>query len=321
MWIKSGCAAGANTVTFKYNATNGNVPGTFFANTPAIDICEYPGATTVQDFDTFQFYGSGTPTLTITDGFGNTVTATPQDVSTADHGYCLVDLVFPDGTNFLICGGAGNAGGSPPLPTVTVSYGAFVLQETVSCGADVNYYWDHAQLSPGLAYTVPTGELVLTGFAPSLGGLEVPKGSLILTGFPPRVFTTGPVGAMCRRNITCRRITPHGWQGNNRIIYNRIEFELARGQGNNLVSDPVMNLSWSNDGGSAAPADGGPGNSGDPAFTNGVDLPTGARGQYKTRVYLNRCGYARDRVFQLLYTDQVYKGIVGAELDVLIMDS
>lgn len=129
------------------------------------------------------------------------------------------------------------------------------------------------------------------------------------------------VSAMCRRNITCRRIAPHAWQGNNRVIYNRIEFEMARGQGNNLVTDPVMTLSWANDGGSAAPADGGPGQSGDPAFNNGIDLPTGERGQYKQRVYANRCGYARDRIFQVVYTDPVYKGIVGAELDLIVCDS
>ncbi len=324
-WICGNANAGSETVTFKYNATNGNVPGTFFYNAPAMAVVEYPiSSPTVFAHNQVRQYGAGLSPITLTDSHSNTVSVQIQDTgSWSDKGYILIDLLS-SGINFLVAAGMGVTSGTIGVPVTTPSaYDAFVLQEQQFNGqslVDTFYYWDQSQLVEN-TFTVPTGELVLTGFAPSIGGLEVPKGSLILTGFPPRVFTTGPIGAMCRRNITCRRITPHGWQGNNRIIYNRIEFELARGQGNNLVSDPVMNLSWSNDGGSAAPADGGPGNSGDPAFTNGVDLPTGARGQYKTRVYLNRCGYARDRVFQLLYTDQVYKGIVGAELDVLIMDS
>lgn len=121
------------------------------------------------------------------------------------------------------------------------------------------------------------------------------------------IVGSGGEPVMCRRVITCRRVTPHAWQGNNRIIYNRIEFEMARGQGNSLATNPVMTLSWSNDAGNT--------------FNGGVDLPTGAVGQYKTRVYANRCGYARDRVFQVVYTDMAYKGMTGAELDLIICES
>lgn len=165
-------------------------------------------------------------------------------------------------------------------------------------------------LPPGLTLHASTG--VIDG-TPSASGSYIYTAQVTDTNGRTATATCsifiagGGEVVMCKGNITCRRITPHAWQGNNRVIYNRIEFEMARGQGTASVPNPVMNLSWSNDAGNT--------------FNGGTDLPTGAVGQYNQRVYLNRCGYARDRVFQLIYTDQVYKGIVGAELDLIVAGS
>ena len=106
------------------------------------------------------------------------------------------------------------------------------------------------------------------------------------------------------------RICPHLWQGNKRVIYNRIEFELARGvglDGGVFGEDPQLLLRWSNDAGNT--------------WTPEQSIPVGKIGQYGLRVCWNRCGYARDRVFWLRATDPVYWGILGAELDTIVCAS
>ena len=65
-------------------------------------------------------------------------------------------------------------------------------------------------------------------------------------------------------------------------------------------SDPECILRWSNDGG----------------FTWGNDhiLKIGKAGEYKRRAIRRRLGYARDRVYEVVVTDPVYRVIVSAEL-------
>jgi hypothetical protein len=72
---------------------------------------------------------------------------------------------------------------------------------------------------------------------------------------------------------------------------------LTSGQG----SDPECILRWSNDGG----------------FTWGNDhiLKIGKAGQYKHRAIKRRLGSARDRVFEVICTDPVYRVIVSANLN------
>jgi hypothetical protein len=117
-------------------------------------------------------------------------------------------------------------------------------------------------------------------------------------------------GAQVQRPIVRDRIAPHLWQGNKRVIYNRIELEVARGvglDGGVFGSNPVYTLRWSNDAGNT--------------FGSEYDMAAGKIGEYGRRVYLNRCGYARDRVFWLRSADPVYAGVVGAELDITLCGS
>jgi hypothetical protein len=118
-------------------------------------------------------------------------------------------------------------------------------------------------------------------------------------------------GNQTQQEIVRDRIAPHIWQGNRRIIYNRIEFELARGVGLDGIPpvgvNPQLLLRWSNDGGNT--------------FTPEQNIPVGMLGQYTQRSYLNRCGYSRDRVFWLRAADPVYWGVLGAELDMIVCSS
>jgi hypothetical protein len=97
------------------------------------------------------------------------------------------------------------------------------------------------------------------------------------------------------------RIAPHLESMNKRIEYNRIEFECTRGTGGQLM------ICWSNDGGNTWGA--------------WHTLSVGLASVFTQRVYYNRAGYARDRVFWLRQTDSTYNGIVGAELDAIALGS
>jgi hypothetical protein len=66
-------------------------------------------------------------------------------------------------------------------------------------------------------------------------------------------------------------------------------------------TDPTVELRWSNDGGGT--------------FGFEYSLDTGAIGQHSKRVYLNNCGYGRDRVFWLRSSEL---GDVGANADASI---
>ncbi len=73
------------------------------------------------------------------------------------------------------------------------------------------------------------------------------------------------------------------------------------GQGGGAVADPQALLRWSNDGG----------------FTFGPDrvLKIGAAGKYRARAIKRRLGWARDRVYEVVVTDPVYRVIVSANLN------
>jgi hypothetical protein len=116
---------------------------------------------------------------------------------------------------------------------------------------------------------------------------------------------TTEAGAQSQQQIVCDRICPHLFNGNKRVVYNRIEFELARGVGNQVPpgDNPQISHRWSNDGGNT--------------WQPWQNLNMGRAGQYGLRVYQNRCGYARDRVWQVRCTDPVYNSLAGAELDLI----
>ena len=117
-------------------------------------------------------------------------------------------------------------------------------------------------------------------------------------------------GAQSQMPIVSDRVCPHLWHNNKRIVYNRIELELVRGAGTDqggLAPNPQMLLRWSNDAGNT--------------FGPEYNFPTGQIGDFGLRVYWNRTGYARDRVFWIRAIGGARRGIVGAEIDILELAS
>lgn len=112
-------------------------------------------------------------------------------------------------------------------------------------------------------------------------------------------------GAQISQQIVRDRVCPHVWENNKRIIYNRIEFELARGVGLDgspvVGADPYFMLRFSNDGGN----------------TFGAEqlIPAGKIGNFHRRAYLTRCGSARDRVVWVRCSDPVYWSFTSAQWD------
>lgn len=102
--------------------------------------------------------------------------------------------------------------------------------------------------------------------------------------------------------LPCVRRCKHITSDLNRVFASSLQLQfqpgvgLQAGQG----ADPSFILRWSNDGG----------------FTWGNDhiVKIGQAGQYKWRAIKRRLGYARDRVYEVVVTDPVYRVIVSAEL-------
>lgn len=80
----------------------------------------------------------------------------------------------------------------------------------------------------------------------------------------------------------------------------QIQFQPGVGLVSGQGSDPECILRWSNDGG----------------FTWGNDhiLKIGQMGEYKRRAIRRRLGWARDRVYEIVVTDPVYRVVVSANL-------
>lgn len=118
-------------------------------------------------------------------------------------------------------------------------------------------------------------------------------------------------GTQMSRPIVRTRITPHVWDGFNRIIVNRLQLECSRGVGLDgspvVGADPQIYLEVSRDGGNT--------------WGNQLNAPLGRIGQYSTRVLFNRLGYGRDFVFRLTYSDPTYISITAAELDAFVAAS
>lgn len=81
----------------------------------------------------------------------------------------------------------------------------------------------------------------------------------------------------------------------------QIQFQPGVGLSTGQGSDPECILRWSNDGG----------------FTFGNDhiLKLGKIGQYRRRAMKRRLGYGRDRVFEIVLTDPVYRVVVSANMN------
>lgn len=81
----------------------------------------------------------------------------------------------------------------------------------------------------------------------------------------------------------------------------QIQFQPGVGLQTGQGSDPEFILRWSNDGG----------------FTFGNDhlVKIGKAGKYKHRAIKRRLGYARDRVYEVVITDPVYRAVISANLN------
>jgi hypothetical protein len=142
-------------------------------------------------------------------------------------------------------------------------------------------------------------------------------GSVGLDGNPGAIYQysdaqygdcgTAVGGAQAINQIVRDRISPHVWENKNRIIINRIRFELAVGVGLDggpaIGGNPLLWFKWSKDAG----------NNWGPWQT----IEVGQIGQFSQLVYFNRLGYARDWVFWVRCSDPVFWRIVNAELDLI----
>ena len=118
-------------------------------------------------------------------------------------------------------------------------------------------------------------------------------------------------GAQIQQPLICDRITPHLWQGEKRVIHNRIEFEVQPGIGNQVDpgANPQILLRWSNDGGMTFGAE--------------YSLPTGRVGQYSIWVALNRLGYSQHpgRVYWIRCADPVFNCLMNVSSDFFVCGS
>ena len=116
-----------------------------------------------------------------------------------------------------------------------------------------------------------------------------------------QVFVDGPTPLVCQRRA------PHTWDKKSRHRVNharlQIEFETGIGQEVGQGVNPSAMLRWSNDGGLL--------------WSNENWRNVGVVGDTLARVIWRRLGAARDRVYELNFSDPVPRDIVGASLDVM----
>lgn len=108
--------------------------------------------------------------------------------------------------------------------------------------------------------------------------------------------------------ITRLRTSPHFSGGGKNIFYKRFNLDMETGvglDGSGVGSDPQVMLRFSNDGGHTW--------SSEAWASAGVKI--GGIGNYKQRVFWNRLGRSRDRVFEIKITDPVPVTILGVDLD------
>ena len=124
-------------------------------------------------------------------------------------------------------------------------------------------------------------------------------------------FLTGQIHQMSRQFYTDagtmirrQRRTPHVWsrQNRQRVFMSALQVEFTPGIGlqTGQGSSPQAMLRWSNDGGFT--------------WSNEHWATIGAAGQTRNRAIWRRLGQARDRVYELNFTDPVPCDIVGATL-------
>lgn len=100
------------------------------------------------------------------------------------------------------------------------------------------------------------------------------------------------------------RSSPHVSSQGARIAYSNVEFDIETGVGVQAGqgSDPQVTLRWSDDSGHT--------------FKNTRRKSVGKAGQYRNRVRFLRLGQARDRVFELSYSEPTPFTLMGARFNV-----
>lgn len=124
-------------------------------------------------------------------------------------------------------------------------------------------------------------------------------------------YQTGQIHQMTRTVYTdageplvCLRRLPHIWNKENRerVFHSQIQIEFAPGVGlqTGQGSDPQAMLRWSDDGGAS--------------YGSEHWATIGKAGRTKNRAMWRRLGQARDRVYELRFSDPTKRDIVGATL-------
>lgn len=101
------------------------------------------------------------------------------------------------------------------------------------------------------------------------------------------------------------RSFPHLIQDAKRLTYSSFIADIQVGTQPGLLSDnpPMVSLRWSDDRGAT--------------YGQRVEQSMGSGGQYMTSVLWNRCGIARDRVFELSWSAPMETSLQGAFIDVI----
>lgn len=103
--------------------------------------------------------------------------------------------------------------------------------------------------------------------------------------------------------LPCVRRCPHLTNDLSRVFHHDLQIQFQPGVGlqTGQGSDPECLLRWSNDGGNT--------------WGNYHVLKIGKVGQYTRRAMRRRLGWARDRVYEIVVTDPVYRVVVSANLN------
>lgn len=99
------------------------------------------------------------------------------------------------------------------------------------------------------------------------------------------------------------RQAPHVSQDEKEIVFHAFQLQAQMGVGlsSGQGSDPVVLLSWSDDGGKT--------------WSNEHQAKLGRQGKYKNRALWRRLGKSRDRVFRVTISDPVPVTLLGAEIN------
>lgn len=122
----------------------------------------------------------------------------------------------------------------------------------------------------------------------------------------PEVFVLDPDCATEDGNpIVRKRTCPHVNSKMERMIHSALTLDVLSGVGtpHGSGSDPQMMLRVSNDGGRT--------------YGSESWAPVGRQGEYRRLVQWRRLGQARDRVYEITYSDPANTAIVGAQISVI----